>query len=66
MGMKGGLGRPPAPTKVIYSTIDIFENILENPFDMQNQGKFFNLLKALCGDKRHPCALEVLNLLQSS
>jgi hypothetical protein len=34
--MKGGLGRPPAPNKVIYTTIDIFENILENPFDMQN------------------------------
>jgi hypothetical protein len=64
--MKGGLGRPPAPAKIIYTTIDIFENILDNPFDMQNQGKFFNLMKALCGDKNHPCALEVLDLLQSS
>lgn len=54
------------PQKVIYSTIEIFENILENPFDIENQGKFYNLMKALCGDKNHPCALEVLNLLQMS
>ena len=33
---------------------------------MENQGKFYNLMKALCGDKDHPSALEVLNLLQQS
>jgi hypothetical protein len=61
IGRKGGMV---PPQKVIYSTIEIFENILENPFDIENQGKFYNLMKALCGDKNHPCALEVLNLLQ--
>jgi hypothetical protein len=49
--------------KIIYRTLDIFEEILERPFNGDNFGIFISLLTALCGSKHYSSAVEVLNLL---
>lgn len=49
--------------KVVYHTLDIFKEVLEEPFMMENFGKFTLLMTALCGDKRHKFGLNALSIL---
>lgn len=49
--------------KVVYHTLDIFKDVLEEPFMMENFGKFTLLMTALCGDKRHKFGLNALSIL---
>jgi hypothetical protein len=54
-------GQPP---KTSYHTLDIFENILERPFDRENYPLFIKLAIALSGDKRQPMSLRLYSALQ--
>jgi hypothetical protein len=64
IGKNRGPGAP--QTKVLFNTLDIFENILEDPLHPDHYQQFLQLMIALCGNRQYQSGIEVLNLLQSS